>query len=68
MRYLIYDSKKERDERNEEAVRQKGWYEGTTIKLWNEIDLEEGVHALEVGDGDGLLSQEELDSRVEVLK
>jgi hypothetical protein len=65
MKCLVYDTEDERTSRNEQAIRQKGWYEGTTKTYWLEID-QDGKYFLAVGDGDGLLTESELSSRVEV--
>lgn len=57
--FLIFDRYEDADARNRKAITDRNWPNGTTEKMWQEIETVNGW-ALDVGDGNGL-TQEELE-------
>lgn len=57
--FLIFDRYEDADARNRKAIKDRNWPNGTTEKMWQEIETVNGW-ALDVGDGNGL-TQEELE-------
>ena len=65
--YLIFETYELADARNRKAITDLNWPVGTTEKMWDEIELENGQWALSVGNGDGL-TEEEIEQTVNEIQ
>ena len=64
--YLIFDTYEQADARNRKAITDRNWPLGTTEKMWDEIELDNGQWALNVGNGDWL-TEEEIEQAINEL-